>query len=106
MHIFIAFKICSNAIEDNCLVTLHELNNHITTQQIPGINETSTPFITDEIITPPGSDLTKFAAAEVILIPESDEFKGDVIFVSNRQKTGPFSQDGVSVEYYFLIPSH
>ncbi|KIJ42152.1 hypothetical protein M422DRAFT_48358 [Sphaerobolus stellatus SS14] len=87
-------------VADDCLVTIHELDNTITTQRIPPNDQEDASVITSLTTPPEGSDLSQFAAAEVKFIPKNDQFARDIIFASNRQLPGNSSAQGDTIVSY------
>lgn len=75
------------AIQDDILITLHELSSTITSQRIPPLGQNNSDIISGLSIVPEDRAAlqgTKFAAAEVLIPPPNAAFPSTLVYASNR----------------------
>jgi hypothetical protein len=74
-------------IQNNTLITVHELSSTITSQSIPPLGQNSSDLISNLSIVPTdqaSSPGAKFAAAEVLLPSPNQAFPSTLVYASNR----------------------
>ncbi|KAF8518678.1 putative isomerase YbhE [Hysterangium stoloniferum] len=89
-------------VQDGIMYLLHEVAVSLTSQKIPDNNETSSPFISTSLTTPPGVNLADYTAAEIQIPVPMDECSQKYIYTSNRQINGTEDPLGDTIAIFSL----
>jgi len=90
------------SVLDGIVYVVHEVAVTLTSQTIPDNDETSSPFISMSLTTPPSVNIADYTAAEIQIPAPMNELSKTYVYVSNRQINGTEDPSGDPIAIFSL----